>query len=181
VIESSTAPSTRIRAYADSFLEIARAEGNLVGVEDDLFRFARTIEGNEPLRLALTDPSLPPARRIAVVEELMGGKALPTSTAMASFVVAAGRANDLPAIVDAFVEQAAAERHHELAEVRSAVALDEAQQARIAEALARATGKRIEMKVVVDPTVLGGLVARIGDTVIDGTVRHRLEQLREQL
>jgi F-type H+-transporting ATPase subunit delta len=173
--------STRVQAYADSFLEVARAEGNLAGVEDDLFRFARTFEGNEPLRLALTDPAMPPARRIAVVEELMGGKALPTSTALASFVVAAGRASDLPAIVAAFVEKAAAEREHEVAEVRSAVALDETQQARLTEALARATGKRIEVKVVVDPTVLGGLVTRIGDTVIDGTVRHRLEQLKEQL
>lgn len=174
-------PKERVQAYADSFLEVARAEGNLAGVEDDLFRFARTFEGNEPLRLALTDPSLPPARRIAVVEELMGGKALPTSTALASFVVAAGRASDLPAIVAAFVEKAAAEREHEVAEVRSAVALDETQQARLTEALGRATGKRIEVKVVVDPSVLGGLVTRIGDTVIDGTVRHRLEQLKEQL
>lgn len=176
-----TEPKERVQAYADSFLEVARAEGNLAGVEDDLFRFARTFEGNEPLRLALTDPSLPPARRIAVVEELMGGKALPTSTALASFVVAAGRASDLPAIVAAFVEKAAAEREHEVAEVRSAVPLDETQQARLTEALGRATGKRIEVKVVVDPSVLGGLVTRIGDTVIDGTVRHRLEQLKEQL
>jgi F-type H+-transporting ATPase subunit delta len=171
----------RVQAYADSFLEVARAEGNLAGVEDDLFRFARTFEGNEPLRLALTDPALPPTRRIAVVEELMGGKALPTSTALAMFTVAAGRASELPAIVAAFVEKAAAERDHEVAEVRTAVALDAAQETRLAEALARATGKQIEVKVVVDPTVLGGLVTRIGDTVIDGTVRHRLEQLKEQL
>ena len=68
-----------------------------------------------------------------------------------------------------------------MAEVRSAVALDESQQQRIAEALARATGKRIEVKVVVDPSVLGGLVATIGDTVIDGSVRHRLEQLKETI
>ena len=51
----------------------------------------------------------------------------------------------------------------------------------IAEALARATGKRIEVKVVVDPSVLGGIVATIGDTVIDGSVRHRLEQLKETI
>jgi F-type H+-transporting ATPase subunit delta len=44
--------------------------------------------------------------------------------------------------------------------------------------LSQATGKRVEVKVVVDPTVLGGLVTRIGDTVIDGTVRHGLEELK---
>ena len=51
---------------------------------------------------------------------------------------------------------------------------------RLATALGRATGKDVEVKVIVDPTVLGGLVARIGDTVIDGSVRHRLEQMKER-
>ena len=66
-------------------------------------------------------------------------------------------------------------------EVRSAVALTEDQQARLAEALGKATGKRVEVKVVIDPSVLGGLVAQVGDTVIDGSVRARLDQLREQI
>ena len=59
--------------------------------------------------------------------------------------------------------------------------LDDAQVQRLATALGRATKKNIEVRVVVDPTVMGGLVATIGDTVIDGTVRHRLDQLKETL
>ena len=173
--------SERAEAYASALLAVARAEGNLAEVEDELFRFARTFEGSDELRMALTDPSLPAERRIAVVEELMGGKALRVSTALAAFVVSAGRAGELPAIVDSFVAKAAEERSHEIAEVRSAVSLDASQRERLAEALNRATGKRVEIKVIVDPSVLGGVVARIGDTVIDGTVRHRLEQLKEQI
>jgi F-type H+-transporting ATPase subunit delta len=95
-------------------------------------------------------------------------------------LVAAGQAAELPQIVDRFVELAAAEREHEVAEVRSAIPLDTAQMQRLATALGRATGKDVEVKVIVDPTVLGGLVARIGDTVIDGSVRHRLEQMKER-
>jgi F-type H+-transporting ATPase subunit delta len=57
----------------------------------------------------------------------------------------------------------------------------DAQVERLAHVLSRATGKQIEVKVVVDPAVMGGLVATVGDTVIDGTVRHRLEQLKETL
>jgi F-type H+-transporting ATPase subunit delta len=106
---------------------------------------------------------------------------LATSTALASLVVAAGQSGDLPAIVDRFVEVAAAERKHELAEVRSAIPLDEKQVTRLAAALGAATGKVVEVKVIIDPSVLGGIVARVGDTVIDGTVRHRLDQLKEQL
>jgi F-type H+-transporting ATPase subunit delta len=171
----------KVEAYADALLEVAKAEGLLGEVEDDLFRFARAFEGSDALRMALTDPALPPERRMAIVEELMGGKSLAVSAAMAAFVAGIGRAHELPAIVDRFVEKAARERQREVAEVRSAVPLDDTQQRRLAEALSGATGKQVELKVVVDPSVLGGLVATVGDTVIDGTVRHRLDQLKERI
>jgi F-type H+-transporting ATPase subunit delta len=101
--------------------------------------------------------------------------------AIAAFVVGAGRGHDLPAIVTRFVELAAESRQHEVAEVRSAVPLDDKQVERLAKALSRATNKNIEVRVVVEPDLMGGIVATIGDTVIDGTVRHRLEQLKETL
>jgi F-type H+-transporting ATPase subunit delta len=173
------ADTSKTESYAQSLVQVARAEGQLGAVEDDLFRLARTYEGSDELRMALTDPKLPVERRIAVIEELMGNKALPVSTALASMLVAAGQSGDLPAIIDRFVELAAAEREHEVAEVRTAIPLDDAQTQRLAEALGKATGKNVEVKVVVDPTVLGGIVARVGDTVIDGSVRHRLDQLKE--
>ena len=171
----------RNEAYAEAMLAAARGEGNLADIEDDLFRFARTFESSDQLRIALTDPHLPVDRRLAVIEELMGGRGLAASAALVSLVVAAGHAGDLPAIIDRFVELAAGERQREFAEVRSALPLDAKQQKRLADALGKATGKHVEVKVIVDPSVLGGIVARVGDVVIDGTVRHRLEQLKEQL
>src|ERR1700738_2928321 len=104
-------------AYAVALFQIAKAEGSLERVEDELFRFARTLEGNDELRMTLTDFTIPVERR----------------------------------------------------------------QTLLAEALSRATGKRVSIKEVVDPSVLGGVVAIIGDTVIDASIRHRLEQLREAL
>jgi F-type H+-transporting ATPase subunit delta len=98
-----------------------------------------------------------------------------------SMVVGADRAGELPEIVDRFLELSAEQRQHEVAEVRAAVPLDDRLRDRLAEALSHATGKQVEVKVVVDPDVLGGVVARIGDTVIDGSVRHRLDQLKERL
>jgi F-type H+-transporting ATPase subunit delta len=175
------ADSNRIEAYAQAFLQIATAEGRPGEVEDDLFRFARALEANDELRAALTDRSLPAERRIAVVEALMGGTAFPTSVGLVSMVVGADRAGDLPAVVDRFLELAAAERKHEVAEVRSAVPLDDQLRERLARALSENTGRQVEVKVIVDPSVLGGVVARIGDTVIDGTVRRRLEQLKERI
>lgn len=174
-------PRDRVDAYSRAIFDIASAEGLLGEVEDELFRFARVFEGNDNLRMALSDPALPAERRMAVVEELFGDKALGISRALASFIVGIGRATDLPAIVGGFVELAASSREREVAEVRSAVPLSDAQKERLATALRRATGKHVEVKVIVDEKVLGGLVAQIGDVVIDGSVRHRLEQLKEQI
>lgn len=171
----------RVEAYAEGILAIARAEGHLGEIEDELFRFARAVEGNDELRSALSDITLPAERRMAVVEEILGPQALQATKAIASFLVGAGRGHELPAVVDRFVQLAAGVRDRAVAEVRSAVPLDDETRRRLADALGRATGKQIEVKVVVDESVLGGLVARIGDTVIDGTVRHRLEQMKEQI
>jgi len=171
----------RVDVYARALLEIASSEGHLDEVEDELFRFARIIEGNDDLRMTIANPGLPLDQRAGIVDQLLENRALPTTKAIATFIVGAGRGHDLPAIVNRFVEMAAGSREHAVAEVRSAVALDDAQKRRIAEALSRKTGKQVEVKVIIDESVLGGLVATVGDTVIDGTVRHRLDQLKEQI
>jgi F-type H+-transporting ATPase subunit delta len=171
----------RVDAYAEALFTVAEAEGNLAEVEDELFRFARILEGSDELRMALSDPQLPAERRQAVVEELLEGKALPTTRALIVFLVALGRASELPSVVDRFVNLAAQGRQHEVAEIRSAVPLDDKTRGRLEAALGEATGKKVEVKVIVDPTVLGGIYARIGDTVIDGTVRSQLEQLKATL
>ncbi len=171
----------RVEAYAEAAFEIARTEGVLDAVEDELFRFGRTLEGSDDLRMALTDATAPIERRMAIVEEILGGKAHQVTASIALLIVGAGRARDLPKIAERFVRRAAAEREHAVAEVRSAVALDDAQQARLAAALAQATGKQVDVKVIIDERVMGGIIARIGDTVIDGTVRNRLEELKERI
>jgi F-type H+-transporting ATPase subunit delta len=171
----------RIDAYASALFEVAKAEGTLDEVEDELFRFGRSLEGSDELRNALTDELVPADRRQAIVEDLLGGKASPTTTSLVSFVVGSGRGRDLPAIIGKLVEMAAAEKQRAVAEVRSAIPLNDDQKARLAAALANATGKQVEVKVIVDPSVLGGLVATIDDTVIDGTVRTRLDQLKALL
>jgi F-type H+-transporting ATPase subunit delta len=168
----------RMLAYAGALFGVARSEGNLAEVEDELFRFARTLESSDELRTTLTDASLPVSRRQQIVEDLLGGRANPITTSLLSMVVGTGRSRDLPAIVDELVRISAAEGNKEVAEVRSAVALTDDQKARLADALGQATGKQVEVKVIIDPSVLGGLVAQVGDTVIDGSVKTKLQQLK---
>ena len=171
----------RIDGYARALFEIARAEGTLDEVEDELFRFARSFEGSDALRNALTDEQIPADRRQSIVESLLGGKATGTTTQLVSMVVGSGRGRALPAIIDKLVARASSAKNLEVAEVRTAVPLTSDQESRLAAAITKATGKSVNLKVVVDPSVIGGLVATVGDTVIDGSVRSRLEQLKSRL
>ena len=171
----------RIEGYARGLFEIARAEGTLDEVEDELFRFARNYESSDSLRTALTDEQIPAGKRQAIVEDLLGGKATSTTTQLVSMVVGSGRGRDLPAIIDTLVARASASKNLAVAEVRTAVPLTSDQQTRLAAALVNATGKQVNMKVIVDPSVIGGVVATVGDTVIDGSVRTRIEQLKSRL
>ncbi|NNE11890.1 MAG: ATP synthase F1 subunit delta [Ilumatobacter sp.] len=171
----------RIDGYARALFEVARAEGTIDEVEDELFRFARSFESSDELRNALTDDQVPAAKRQAIVEDLLGGKATPTTAQLVSMVVGSGRGRDLPAIIDRLVARAADSKNLSVAQVRTAVELTDDQQARLKAALANATGKQVTLKVVVDPSVIGGIVATVGDTVIDGTVRTRVDQLKSRL
>jgi F-type H+-transporting ATPase subunit delta len=173
--------SSTVDSYARALVDIAAAEGNLSRVEDELYRVARVFETNDQLRSTLTDETMPIERRQGVVEQLLGGKASNTTTQIVSFIIGNGRGRDLPAIIDAIVNRASSADNKEVAVVRTAVALSDDQQRRLADALVKKTGKQINLKVVVDPSVLGGIVATVGDTVIDGSVRSRLDQLKSRL
>ncbi len=168
----------RTSAYARAMFDVARAEGNLARIGDELYRFARALEGSDELRTALTDPHLPVGKRQQIVEDLLGGRAEPTTVSLIGMAVGTGRGRELPAIIDSLAEMSAAESGKAVAEVRSPIELSADQRTRLAAAVQQATGKQVEIKVVIDPSVLGGLVTTVGDTVIDGSVRTRLEQLK---
>lgn len=171
----------RIDGYAAAIFEVAKAEDELVRVGDELFRIARAFESSAELRAALTDPRLPLERKQGIVDDLLGGKTSSLAINLVNFVVGVGMTSDLPAIADRLAERAAAERNKVLAEVRTAVELDEETIGRLGESLSRATGKDVEVKTVVDPSIVGGIVAKVGDIVIDGSLSNRMQELRETL
>ena len=172
----------QIDGYAAALFEVARAEGALAIVEEELFKLSDVLAQSDELRSTLTDTSIPSEKRQEIMQELLTmAKATPITTNLVTLVVGAGHARDRPGIISSLVERAASDRKHSVAEVRSAVPLDEDQRKRLAQALSKNLGKEVEVKVHVDPSVLGGLSARVGDVVIDGTVRHRLDQLKETI
>jgi F-type H+-transporting ATPase subunit delta len=176
-----TTSPTLTDGYARALFAVAEAEGALPAVEDELYAFGKALESNTRLREALTDAELPAENKKAVVTELLGERANPVTAILLGFVIDAGRAREIPKIVDELARMASAEREHALAEVRVAVDLTTDQRQRLAEALSRATGRRVDVKVVIDPTVVGGAIARVGDEVFDGSVASRLEDAKQAL
>src|SRR5437660_1368667 len=104
-----------IRGYAEALFEVARAEGALGAVEDELFAFAKAVEQNAALREALVDPALPVENRKGVIHDLLGDRASRLTVALVDFVTEAGRAKNLGAIVEEMASIAATSRQHQLA------------------------------------------------------------------
>lgn len=171
----------RDKAYAAAIAAVAGAEGELSTVQDEVFGLARTLGGSEELQTTLTDATVPVERRVQIIEDLLAGKVAKSTLATISMIVAAGRARDLPGIADALVAMSAAQGGKEVAVVRSAIDLTDDQKSRLAASLQSAVGKPVDVRVVIDPDVLGGLVAQVGDTVIDGSVRRRLDLLKQAI
>jgi F-type H+-transporting ATPase subunit delta len=170
-----------VRGYAQALLAIAQAEGALDRVQDELYGFAKAAETNEELRGALTDTALPPANKRAVIDDLLGRRAHPLTSTLVGFLLEAGQSRRLGPIAEELAREAAERSEKRLAEVRSAVPLSDAQRTKLQGALADATGHPVALKVVVDSTVVGGLVARVGDEVFDGSIATRLTDARQHL
>lgn len=165
--------------YASGLLEIARAEGETESIANELYSIGRAIDGSDELRDAITDIRVPFERKRNLLADVLGGRASQVAISLVTMLVSAGKARDITEVGRLMVSKAAKAQKLTIAEVRSAIELDEATVARLEEKLAAATGKRIKATVIVDPSVVGGLVAKVGDTVFDGSVRSRLQELRE--
>lgn len=169
-----------IDGYAAALLDIAASEADEREAIDEMYRALSGLDGNAELTDALADPRIPGERKEGIVNDLIGARASKVTVAAVNFVVAAGQAKSLGDIAARLAELAADAEGEVVAEVRAPFELDDSQIERLAAALAKSTGKRIQVKVIVDPTVIGGVVAKVGDTVLDGSVQHRFTELREQ-
>lgn len=168
-----------LEGYATGLLAIAGAEGDANEIANELFAIGRAIDGSDQLRETITDIRVPTERKQNLLSDVLGGRASSVAIALVNMLVGAGKARDITEVGRLMIDKAAASQELTVAEVRSAIELDSATVARLEERLAAATGKRVRANVIVDPAVVGGLVAKVGDTVFDGSVRSRLQELRE--
>ena len=159
----------------------AERSGRLDAVEDELFRFSRTVAGDNALRDAFSARTQGADRKAALVHRLLDGKAATETVRLAVQAATAPRGKRTEAVLEGFVEAAARRRRQLVAEVTSAVALSPAQRDRLAAGLQRLYGREVRLNVDVDPSVVGGLRVQVGGELIDGTVAGKLDEARRRL
>ncbi|MGH9054397.1 MAG: F0F1 ATP synthase subunit delta [Acidimicrobiales bacterium] len=150
-------------------------------MEDELFRFGRTVGDAPALRAALGNADLPVEVRQGVVDDLLAGKVHPGTLRLARYAVAGGRARDIVGTLEWLAEQTADARGWRVARVRSGQDVDAGERARLTETLTRLAGSPVDLQVTVDPALIAGVEVEIGDLRLDTTVRARLERLRQHV
>jgi F-type H+-transporting ATPase subunit delta len=168
----------RVAGFADALLDDVDVQ-NFDEIEDELFRWARTVEGNLELRRLLLDRDSDLASRLGTVQALLGDKVDAVTLALARFVIAGGRARDVVGTLDYLVDYVAHARNWRVARVHTARPLDEQSRADLIASLTSLTGKNVELQVANSPELLGGVLVEIGDLRLDATTRARLSALRD--
>jgi F-type H+-transporting ATPase subunit delta len=162
--------------------DVAYADGQrkLDEVEDELFRLDRVLAVERELTDKLSDRNIPLPARQELVHGLLQGKADTVTVRLAERAVD-GRGRHFAASLRSYQVAAAARRNASIATVRVAVDLTEGERSRLAEALGRQYGRQIQLNVIVDPKVVGGVRVDIGDEVIDGTIAARLDEAQRRI
>jgi F-type H+-transporting ATPase subunit delta len=165
----------------EALLAAAEQQGKLDEVEDELFRLERILGDAGELVSALDEASVPAARRQGLLNDLLSGKVDPLTMELLGHAVASDRKRSVLLAIDDLLEASAARRERSVARVISAAELTADQTSRLGAALTRMYGREINVRTAIDPQVKGGLVVRVGDEVIDGTVAARLAAARAAL
>ena len=165
----------------EAALDGADARGELDNVEDELFRFGRIVGGDHELSRILADRAAPAAGRTELIDRLVSQRVSPATALLLRNVLTGSHVGNAENTIERLSEAASRRRGQSVAHVISAVVLTAAQERRLSEVLGRLYGREIGLQVTVDPSVLGGLVVRVGDEVIDGSIAHRLEAAGRRL
>lgn len=168
--------------YANAFADIAISQGAPQTAVKQLGEFGAAFAESEELRNFLASPAVNHENKHAVIEKLAAR--LGAGKIIRNFlfvIIDHQRSPMLPEIISAVESVVRQRQGFAEAEVTSAVELNDAQKSELAKTLSRLTGKKIEPKYTLDKALLGGAVARVGDTIYDGSLRSRLNEMRARL
>ena len=173
---------TSANRYAKALFDVALQEkADLEKIGTDLSAVTEIL-GNPELQQAAERAAVPDAARVAMIEQIADRLGVSAQVKKLLVMLTQGRRLNLVAdLADAYRERLLAHQNVVRAEVKSAVPLSPEQTKALEQSLANVTGKKVELSVSVDPELLGGVVARIGSTVYDGSVKTQLQRMRQEL
>lgn len=165
----------------DAMLAAAERDGDLQLVEDQLFWFERILSGQSELTTLLDEAPIEPARRVELLDRVLADRVHPVTKALLEHGIRSQRKRSITLAIDDLLEEAAARRAQSTARVLSAVELAPEQVDRLTAALSATYGRDMTVRTATDSSVRGGLVVRVGDEIIDGSVATRLVTARAAL
>lgn len=173
---------TRVaKRYAAALFGIAERDGILDSVAADVTLIERFIKEIPYLRAVLIQPFVSEARKLKVAGDAFGDRVTATSLNFVNLLIRKRREDLIDECIAEFRVMLADAQNVVAAVATTAVPMTPEQQTRLTESLGKLTGKTVHLTTEIDPAILGGSIVRMGDTVIDGSIRGRLERLEQQL
>lgn len=172
---------TVARRYAQALYQDALQNKCVERVDEDVQMIQESIEGSPELNRFFLDPILTAGKKNKVVDALFEGKVHATTHALLKLMVSKGRENLFTQVASSYKEMRDEQQGIVEAEVKAALPLSAEDEKKIASGVEQLTGKKVRLKAIIDASILGGLIIRVGDTVYDGSVLHQLSTLRGRL
>ena len=170
-----------VRGYAEALFLVAQAEESLDRVEEELTRLKNGLESNAEVKEFLSNLQISPEGKKSALFQIFGEKISTITLNWINLVIDQGRQRRLPNIIEAFFTLAQESREKITAEVITSVPLSEDLVQRLEKELSRASKKQVFLKPMVDESILGGVIVKIENKIIDGSVKHRLEEMKQEM
>ena len=167
--------------YARALFEMAQAEGVVSRVEEELFRLRELLKGHSELLQFLKDPNIKAEGKRQALGELFQSRVHPLVLTTLMSLSDQDRGGRVLPVIEEFSGIAATARQKATGEVTTAIPLDEATLARLTTELNRVTGKNVQLFQKVDASILGGAIIKVGEQIIDGSLRRKLDQIQAKL
>lgn len=169
------------KRYARALFDVAKERGKIDQLEAELNSIVEAVKQNEELSKILMHPHIAPQAKKALVNDLFQSHVAEETLSFLGVLIESGRESDLAGIVTAYVKFANEQRGIADATVTSAKPLSEEEQVQLAEKFGKLLNKKLRLHTVVDPSILGGVVVRIGDRLYDGSIKSKLEHFAHQV
>jgi F-type H+-transporting ATPase subunit delta len=170
------------KTYGDALFELAVEENRTDSLMEEILMLQTVLKENKDFEKILEHPEISKQNKLQVIEDVFKGRISDALTGFLRIVVTKGRYKDLPDIFAYFIARVKEYRKIGVAQVTSAISLSEEQKQKIEKKLLDSTQyETMEIEYKVDAELIGGLLIRIGDRVVDSTIRHRLNSLTASL